>query len=43
MKESPGNWRKVYKALNVLDYCIKNGILRLSLKALSRLSIKALS
>ena len=28
MKESNSNWRKVYKALNVLDYCIKNGTKR---------------
>ena len=28
MKESTSNWRKVYKALNVLDYCLKNGTKR---------------
>eukprot|EP00277_Geminigera_cryophila_P043022 CAMPEP_0173085702 /NCGR_PEP_ID=MMETSP1102-20130122/21994_1 /TAXON_ID=49646 /ORGANISM="Geminigera sp., Strain Caron Lab Isolate" /LENGTH=298 /DNA_ID=CAMNT_0013965461 /DNA_START=34 /DNA_END=927 /DNA_ORIENTATION=- len=28
MKEPPANWRKVYKALNVLDYCAKNGTKR---------------
>jgi epsin len=28
LKEPAANWRKVYKALNVLDYCVKNGTKR---------------
>ncbi|KAJ1492842.1 hypothetical protein T484DRAFT_1770046 [Baffinella frigidus] len=25
LKEPAANWKKVYKALNVIDYCVKNG------------------
>ena len=25
LRESGSNWRQVYKALNVIDYCVKNG------------------
>jgi hypothetical protein len=28
LKEPGENWRKCYKALNVIDYCIKNGTKR---------------
>jgi hypothetical protein len=27
-REPPNNWRKVYKALNVFEYCVKNGARR---------------
>ena len=35
-REPASSWRKVYKALNVIDYCVKNGARRSDLEAAAR-------